>query len=343
MDFKSYLKTSSSQVQERAIALLYKWQRETIDSNTPVLLPHIDLFIESVSGGKGLRGTLVKLGYELTGHRADTKIIDMAAAVEIVHTALLIQDDIMDKSPLRRSKPSIYCALGNNHYGISQAICLGDLGLYLGIKIISECNFPEKSKNQAISVFSDIIINTIIGQMLDVYYSISKPKRESEILTMYRLKTAQYTFVGPLLVGANLVNVSDRLLLHLKAFGENLGIAYQIQDDILGCFGEEKETGKSVNRDITEGKNTLLFAVAYKHAIPQVRRTLTSLYGKQNITLDQNQKVKEILKQMALSYCQTKADEYIEKAHRLVPILAIDKRSQTLFEDMCQFLAKRKK
>lgn len=93
-----------------------------------------------------MRGTLVKLGYELTGHRADTKIIDMAAAVEIVHTALLIQDDIMDKSPLRRSKPSIYYALGNNHYGISQAICLGDLGLYLGIKIISECNFPEKSK-----------------------------------------------------------------------------------------------------------------------------------------------------------------------------------------------------
>lgn len=104
--------------------------------------------------------------------------------------------------------------------------------------------------------------------MLDVYYSISKPKRESEILTIYRLKTAQYTFVGPLLVGANLANASDRLLLHLKAFGENLGIAYQIQDDILGCFGEENETGKSVNRDIAEGKNTLLFAVAYKHASP---------------------------------------------------------------------------
>ncbi len=249
MNFKDYLKENAKKIEETLEAELADFYKETKKTNSK-LLPFAKNFINSCDGGKKIRGVLVRLGYELaqsvimnevkdlpvpdnvfTTEDSSSKtprndIFRVAAAFEILHTSLLIHDDIIDRSPKRRGKASLYMALGGNHYGQSQAISLGDIGLYLPIKIISETSFSAEVKIKAINYFSQMLINTGWGQIMDV-----EQDKDKNFINLY--KTAKYTIAGPLQLGAILAGAKKELIRKLGDFGENLGIAFQIQDDIL--------------------------------------------------------------------------------------------------------------
>lgn len=218
--------------------------RKEIGKASPKLLPLIDKFIESCSGGKRLRGKLVILGYQLAhlpGVRAhlEGEIAKVAAAYEIMHSAILAHDDIIDQSPFRRGKPSLYKAVG-----ASQAITLADLGFFLAIRIIAESKFSEKEKNEALKLFSQTMVDTAIGQMLDI--------QKGDVATVRKLKTARYTVAGPLQLGAILAGAShlEGAKAHLRGdlveFGENLGIAFQIKDDILDGEAKDKDLANAL-------------------------------------------------------------------------------------------------
>jgi len=201
--------------------------RKEVGKISPNLLPLINKFIESCQGGKRLRGKLVILGYEigqvhLEGAKAHLRgeILKIAAAYEIMHSAILAHDDIIDQSPTRRGQPSLYKSVG-----MEQAITLADLGFFLAIKIISEAKFPEKAKNEALKLFSQTMVATAIGQMLDI--------QKGDPATVMKLKTARYTVAGPLQLGAILGGAREELIGELGEFGESLGVAFQIKDDIL--------------------------------------------------------------------------------------------------------------
>ena len=193
---------------------------------SPTLLPLIDKFIESCKGGKRVRGKLVVLGYQLADHlpgvraHLEGEITKVAAAYEIMHSAILAHDDIIDQSPTRRGQPSLYKSVG-----VSQAITLADLGFFLSLKIIAQSHFEEKLKNQALMMFVQTMVETCLGQMLDI--------QKGDPLTIMKLKTARYTVSGPLQLGAILAGAKERLLELLGRFGENLGVAFQIKDDML--------------------------------------------------------------------------------------------------------------
>lgn len=237
MDFKNYLKENAQKVNEMLDEILLDFTSQTKKTNSK-LLPFVLGLINSCKGGKRIRGVSCKLGYEIaTAHlRGELKqsarshlggeVWKVGATYELLHAALLIHDDIIDQSPKRRGQPSLYQALGGNHYGISQAITLGDIGLYLPIKIITETSFLPKLKLKAINYFSQILINTAWGQIMDV-------EKDKDIEFINLFKTAKYTIAGPLQIGAILAGANDGLVKKLGAFGENLGIAYQIQDNIL--------------------------------------------------------------------------------------------------------------
>lgn len=224
MDFEDYFKVTAKSIDQELKAVLTKFLSETKKTN-PKLTPFAQELINSCKGGKRLRGMLVKLGFELNGGKGK-EILQIGAALEILHNGLLIHDDIMDQSPLRRGQPSVYKVFGGNHYGISQAINLGDIALYLPIKIISDSNFSDEFKLKVISNLSQTIINTGWGQVMDL-----EVKRDIEFINLY--KTAKYTVVAPLQVGAILAGATLDKLAKLDKFGEKLGIAFQIQDDIL--------------------------------------------------------------------------------------------------------------
>lgn len=215
MDFDKYLKITAKKLNKEVDKVL-KQQLRLADKTDKKLIPLLKAFAKSCQGGKRIRGALVNLGYQLAAGKSE-EIIRIGAAYEILHTAILIHDDIIDQSLTRRDQPSLYQALGGNHYGVSQAISLADYGFFLAFKLIADTNAAE--------VFSQIMMDTAFGQMLEL-------EKANPLLVM-KLKTARYTIAGPLKIGAVLAGAEQKLVRLLGEFGEALGIAFQIQDDIL--------------------------------------------------------------------------------------------------------------
>lgn len=364
MDFKNYLQTEVGGVNDEVDHILSKFL-EDVKKTKPKLLPLALAFIKSCKGGKRIRAVLVKLGYEMTQSviLSETKdlsrmrvpnesgdsslivqndksqILKVGASLEILHTAILIHDDVIDQSPIRRSQPTFYKALGGDHYGISQAIGMGDIGLYLPIKIICDTSFPSEVKIKAISHLSQTIVDTGWGEVLDM--ELPKLKHDEEdVIMLYKLKTAQYTISGPLILGAILAGAEDGLIKSLNEFGEKLGIAFQIQDDILGVFGDEASLGKSTSSDIEEGKNTLLLSESLKRANKEQKEVLDQYYGKSSGV----DKVREVFKQSGvLDYCTHKALQYVLSAKELIPNITKDPKMSNLLGEMADYLIERNK
>lgn len=343
MDFQSFLRTTAQEINEETEKFFTDWMLE-VGKVSPKLLPLNQAFIDSCDGGKRLRGALVKLGYELAHGSTDPEILKPASAFEIFQTAILIHDDIIDQSPTRRCKPTLYKALGGDHYGISQSISLGDIGFFLAEKLITGSDFPDDRKNKALAFFIKMMLDTALGEVLDVELPHQKSITEEDILTVFRLKTARYTIVGPLCLGAILGGADEELLFRLGEFGESLGIAFQIQDDILGVFGDEKVIGKSVASDIEEGKSTLLYLYALKHGDSQQREVLEKYYGRGKIGEKEHEQIKEVFKSTgALDSSCSLGLKYVVQAKKIIREMAIKPEPKKLLLELADFLVNREK
>ncbi len=343
MDLNDYLKQQSKAINDQTETILKDWLDE-VKAVSPKLLPLVKVFVKATKGGKNLRGVLLCLGYKLAGASEDQEIIKIAAALEIFQTAILAHDDIIDRSSERRGIPTVYQTLGGDHYGISQTISLGDVGFFLTNKVIADSNFQDDIKIKALSAFSQMTITTGLGQLLDVELPHKNSRNEKDVLKVHHLKTAHYTIIYPLLLGAILGDGDETLLRQIKVFGENLGIAFQIQDDILGVFGESQDTGKSTLSDIEESKNTLLITQALKKANLEQAKMLNKFYGQRGLTKPQVQSIKKIfIETGALDYSKAKALKYVSVAQSLIPNLSSDPKVQQLLYQMSVFLIERTK
>lgn len=343
MSFATYLTSAAEEVEKDLDETLNAWE-VGLQEQYPLLSPFIAAFIEQCRGGKRVRGALVKLGYGLAGGTATKEIVTAAVAFEIFQTAILAHDDIIDRSELRRGKPSLYQALGGNHYGISQTISLGDLGFFLATQLIARTDFPNENKNRAISIFTDIMQQTALGEILDVYLPTTDEFTEEDILTIIKLKTSPYTIIGPLSVGATLADAGNELLKTIREFGENLGIAYQIHDDVLGVFAEAEMLGKSNVSDIIEGKRTHMYWYAKKHANAEQLVLLNESYGKESLTEKEVASIQTIFRETgAYDYATGLVKEYTAKASDIIPRLTENPEQRALLEDITRFLSERKK
>jgi geranylgeranyl pyrophosphate synthase len=343
VDFEDYSKKLIPKIETQVDQILSGWKSDFL-KKCPQLKELAEVFIKAHEGGKRVRGVLVILGYEIFGGKKMEEILKVSAAFEIFHTSILAQDDIIDKSVLRRGKPTIYSSLGFDHYALSQTICLSDLGLFLAVKVITECGFEEKPKNLAITEFSRIMHDTALGELLDVELPSKKQFQDEKGVEMISLlKTAQYTVTGPLKVGAILA-VTQEKLDALEEFGDNLGIAFQIQDDILGAFGDSEEMGKSNISDFAEGKVTFLSAYAFKKCALREKEMLMNLYGKSNLSEVEAGVIKSIFKEGgALDYAKARAVEYSDSAKKAIPKITKDKIYQAYFYELVEYLVKRNK
>ncbi|MBI4097399.1 MAG: polyprenyl synthetase family protein [Candidatus Levybacteria bacterium] len=344
MNFETYLSETAKDVEQATNEILDGW-RKSVEQTHPALVQLANAFIASCQGGKRLRGMLVRLGYELTAGEFNTEALKAAAAFEIFHAAILAHDDVIDKSPMRRGKPSLFQALGGDHYGISQTISLGDIGFFLAVNTVAGSNYPAGRKNEALKIFTDCMIDTGVGELLDVVLPHEEElPSENDVLTVMRLKTAKYSISSPLKVGAVLAGADDRLLQVLGEFGENVGIAYQIQDDILGIFGTEEDLGKSVTSDIEEGKNTLLYLYALDKANEEQKKVLNKHYGRGKVLLTEVEKIKEVFEKTgAVEYANFVGKGYLQKGEALIPEITKDPGLQILLKEMIEFLVERKK
>ncbi|HCQ31694.1 TPA: hypothetical protein DIU27_04930 [Candidatus Collierbacteria bacterium] len=245
------------------------------------------------------------------------KVWRAAEAVELVHTALLMHDDFMDRDLVRRGGPTtqIFFGDGDDHHGESMAVCLGDAVLCLGFERLLDCGFDEITTSRVMKQFLRGITNTAFGQAYDASLSKLGEMTEEKVMSLHRAKTAIYTFENPLIIGGSLSGLSPEVLNVLREYAVDGGIAFQLQDDVLGVYGDEEKTGKSANSDLLQGKVTLLVVKAMEMGTEDQKNSLREVWGK----LRANKKAidgakKAILESGAYEYSIEVAKNYAEKA-----------------------------
>ncbi len=201
-------------------------------------------------GGKRLRPILVLMAYNL--YETDIKAaLPIAQAVEIFHNFSLVHDDIMDEAPLRRGKPTVHYKYDTNTGILSGDVMLIYAYHYL-LKIEEKELIPE-----IIKIFTEVAEAVCIGQQYDMDFETSNEVTIPEYLMMVEHKTA-LLLVGALKMGAILAKATAEDVFNLGEFGRNIGIAFQLQDDILDTFGDPAKFGKRVGGDILQNKKTFL-------------------------------------------------------------------------------------
>ena len=294
-------------------------------------------------GGKRVRGYLIKLGQMLFG-KEDDSYIDIAAAIEIFQTAILIHDDVIDEADKRRGLDTINAKYAG-HIGISKAICIGDLGFFISYNIINNANISDDLKIEIMKVYSKTLYNTVNGEIIDVELPLKsleyhKKMDDKLIYDIYVNKTAWYTIIGPILIGASSANASSLDKEKLMKMGENLGIAFQIKDDLLGLYSEDDSMGKTLN-DIKEGKQTIIYKYAIDHANKEEIEIINKYYGNSCVTMDENKIITDLFIKLGSKENAEKLElEYTKKGIDIIN--SMDVKNKDLFMDFANYLLKRK-
>ncbi len=245
----------------------------------------------TLRGGKRLRALLVLAGYHIATGRTPGPALRAAAAIELFQSWMLIHDDIIDHAEERRGGPSMHRTLAVQHgdeqllgssaeYGVGMGITVGDLQEPLTVRELVRSPVPPGRVVRALEEYCRMTQETAYGQLLDVRNG-NLPLdrvREDDVLEVHRRKTAFYTVAGPMRIGAVLGGAGDRLLGELGAIGVDLGVAFQLRDDVLGAGLGPDDIGKSAN-DLVEGKRTLLAVEAWQRADAVGRALLLEVMG----------------------------------------------------------------
>ena len=248
----------------------------------------------TLRGGKRLRAALVLIGYLAYDEKAPTgPALDAGMAFELLQTYLLVHDDWIDGDELRRGGPSVPAMLrahhGSTHLGDAAAVLAGDFASALSLDVLSRLEAPADRLVRALGLFAEIQQDVICGQQMDI------SGHETDVEVYYPLKTGSYTVRGPLLFGAILAGASPAVMNALEQYAQPLGVAFQMQDDLLGVFGDPKRTGKPVGDDLRRGANTAIAQQA-KHLLTGSRReAFDAVFGNPDATDEQVESVTSML------------------------------------------------
>ncbi len=280
----------------------------------------------TLRGGKRLRPIFCVYGYKCLSLENDAAILDAAIALELMQSYLLIHDDIMDEDELRRGKTTFHILCKQlcerqfgrdkaHKFGENVAIVAGDLLESYGAEALATSSFKSQYVQKALAAYATIVKNVGYGQILDLTAERKGSFSEDEILTIHKLKTASYTIEGPLHIGALLAGATEDDLKVLSDYGIPLGLAFQIQDDILGLFGSEEKTGKPVGSDVREGKKTLLILHALQQCSAAEKAVILDALGNMAVTDEKIEAVRAIVTATgSLEYSKTLVREMTEKA-----------------------------
>lgn len=304
-------------------------------------------------GGKRIRGSLVMAIYELFGGTQRQAALHIARATEVVHAYLLVADDITDRSILRRGGPTAHLLMSGlhekrhlrgeaSHFGDVMAMTTAMLGMSLAETIILETPLSDKVRVRLLTSLHGNLIHTVHGQLRDIWNEALPTVNEKDALQVAELKTAYYTFVNPLEMGALLAGVDDTALQHLRRYGLKAGIAFQIVDDIIGMFSSSAKSGKSAMDDMMEGKMTILTTFALAHATPAQQNYLQQALGNKQITQREFARCQEIITTTgALSHAQQLASRYTEEALAVVERSTLPKKVGSFLQGLARYTADR--
>ncbi|MGA8543354.1 MAG: polyprenyl synthetase family protein [Thermoplasmata archaeon] len=320
---------------ERELRNSYSRERKSAPATVG---PYLDVNQEfTLRGGKRFRATLVLAGYYLATRRPPRPALPAAAALEHFQSWMLIHDDIIDHSEERRGGPTVHRALAEAHrrdrregsseeYGTGIAITLGDLEEPFTVGAILSSKVAAAARLGALAEYVRMTRLTAYGQLLDIRNGTLDPGSvtESDVLHVHRLKSAMYTVACPMRIGAILGGMGRAGLGDLESIGTDLGIAFQLRDDVLGSGFDAGASGKTAN-DLSEGKRTLLVVRAWAGASEADRARLARVLGNAEATPEDVERAREVIRTTgSLAYSERRIAELTARA------LARLDRSRTL-------------
>lgn len=289
-------------------------------------------------GGKALRPTLCLLASEaLAG--AYQHALPAAAALELLHNFTLIHDDIQDDDRERRHRPTVWSIWGKPQ-GINAGTAMCVIA-NLTMLHVADYGIPTDKQLHALRMLEEACLRVIEGQYLDISFERRCGVSVADYLCMIDRKTA--ALIACSLEEGALLSTDDERTIHtFRDFGNHLGLAFQMRDDILGIWGDEHTTGKPVGSDIQHRKKTLPIVYAWENAAPAVRDTLAAIYQQEEIDIPARDTVLSILDAMqARRYARRMAARHCDKAMAALAELKLPPWACAQFEELVAFLAQR--
>ncbi|MGE2716156.1 polyprenyl synthetase family protein [Mycolicibacterium litorale] len=254
----------------------------------------VDVLADFVGDGKCLRSTFAYLGW-LAGAEPDDAALRAAASFDLLHIFALLQDDVMDDSPLRRGRPSAHVRFARWHreqglngsaerFGASAAVLLGDLCLVWAGQMMRESGLPPAALGRAWPRYDAMRTELAVGQFADLVNDAGGRPTLEDVLDVARRKSGNYTVRRPLEIGGALAGCPEPTLRLLGRYGAAVGEAFQLRDDLLGIFGAPTVTGKPTGGDLSEHKATSVVVAAHRLAEPAVRNQLTELMSRRDLS-----------------------------------------------------------
>ena len=262
-------------------------------------------------GGKRLRPFLVTKSCEVLGGKIKNSM-PAASAVEMIHNFTLVHDDIMDNDEMRHGVPTVH-----KKFGIPIAILAGDVLFSKAYQLISNSNLSVKSKNELVSKLAKACVDVCEGQLMDIKMAESKKiPSQSNYIKMIEKKTAALFDVS-CAMGALCANAKKIDIQKLSSFGKNLGIAFQITDDLIGVMGDPKKTKKPVGNDLREGKKSLPIVLAITKSKGNDKKIILKSFGNPNASKKDIEKAVKVIRALGIEkLVRRQALQYSEKAKK---------------------------
>ena len=316
-----------------------------VDTDLEAPLELLTRFV--VDGGKRLRPAFCHWAFVgAGGDPSDPVIIDTGAAFELLHAFALVHDDVMDGSSTRRGEPTIHIGFESVHrtsnwngesrrFGEGVAILVGDLAEVYADRLMSS------APPAAFDIWNELKIELNIGQFLDVLGAARGNVDLETARRIVRFKSGKYTIERPLHVGAALAGRLDELQAPLSHYGEPLGEAFQLRDDILGTFGDSARTGKPVGDDLREGKPTPMLAIALERANSTQREVLRRV-GSIDLSLDEIREIQAVFTETnALNEVEVSISQLTEQAIAALHNASITSESLEALHDLAVYVGAR--
>lgn len=308
----------------------------------------------TLSSGKRIRPALVYYGYLAAGGKNDERIVEASMGIELAHTFLLIHDDIIDRDETRHGISTLhesYKKIGRRiapkkdavHFGNSMAMIAGDMAAAMANEIIFNSRFSPEVIVRALDKMQDIIYITIPGEMLDVVLEFRGRATEKEIFRMFEGKTSRYTFEGPLHLGCILAGGDKDMFSGFTKYSLPLGKAFQLQDDILGVFGDEKKLGKPVGSDVSEGKQTILLIKSRQNGNQRQKNILDKCLGKKDLKKEELEEFRNVIRETgSLEYSQSIARKFVDDSlNSLKKIRFKNEEARVFLEGLARYIIER--
>ncbi|HYH75366.1 MAG TPA: polyprenyl synthetase family protein [Candidatus Saccharimonadales bacterium] len=277
-------------------------------------------------GGKRIRGALAMVGYEMCGGQDQQMIVRAATALEMINAYILMVDDVQDRSVMRRGKATAHEMLADYHRdrqlkgdaahtGVSLALNAALAGSHAAQMLLAGLSVDAELRVKAIGIINLAMVVTAHGQTQDIMNELVDRPSLDDLEHVLEWKTAYYTFLNPLCVGMVLAGAGCEDTDAIRDYALHTGRAFQITDDIIGVFGDDKQTGKNAMDDIREGKQTLLTDYAFDHITDDDAAFLRAMLGNESLTTDEFARCKTIIESSgALDNAREAARHHIRTA-----------------------------